>query len=434
MTRDPLLPDDRVRRALFAIAFVALVAGGFDAYQRVDRMAPDWTVYWTASRAVLSSSNPYAVVSPRGDRYIYPPFLAVALMPLAALPAAPALAIWYALNALAVAGIYCEWRRLLGFAGLRKPPPLWLTASVGAVVAMEVAATLQGGQTSVLILYCVLVAWRLVLVNGTRGASFVAGMLLALPVCIKLYPVLVAAGVVVLELLRRDRERTRARALLVMAGLFAGAGAGLLLLPALVVGWSRNLELLRVFYDQVVVRRADMHAEVEANLAFGASLASWARWIAAPAFVATLLTVIGGVAHALTTVVAFSRLARRARPIDLVAALSISAAAALFWSPVAWHHHFLLFFPFVAIVPLLLMMDGRERLAATSALLFVATAIIQQTLRELTGRTLPLLGIVAAGITIACSIAMARATTGDALDDGNAPLPVPSPGSGSVTT
>src|SRR5687767_9332774 len=78
------------RRVLYAAVVVAvLVYGWVDARQRacldrgLKRHRTDFTVYQSAARALAAGEDPYAAESPRGYRYVYPPFLAVLLMPVA---------------------------------------------------------------------------------------------------------------------------------------------------------------------------------------------------------------------------------------------------------------------------------------------------------------------------------------------------------------
>jgi hypothetical protein len=76
---------------LGAAASVALFAQTWSRAHRPGGI--DLTTYLEAARAVLRGDNPYALASP--FPYIYPPFLAFALIPLTGLPADLALVAWF---------------------------------------------------------------------------------------------------------------------------------------------------------------------------------------------------------------------------------------------------------------------------------------------------------------------------------------------------
>ena len=100
------------RRAglLILLALAASAYGLLDVRQRaridrgVKRHRTDFTVYQYAARALAVGDDPYEATNPRGYRYVYPPLLAVLLLPLAAWEPPAAALVWFALSMLAFVG------------------------------------------------------------------------------------------------------------------------------------------------------------------------------------------------------------------------------------------------------------------------------------------------------------------------------------------
>src|SRR5690349_2802203 len=87
-------PSPAQRRLLLiaAVLAAALLYGWLDVASRarIDRGTryhrTDFTVYQAAAAALAAGTDPYEARNPRGYRYVYPPLLAVALLPVAGLP------------------------------------------------------------------------------------------------------------------------------------------------------------------------------------------------------------------------------------------------------------------------------------------------------------------------------------------------------------
>ena len=134
-----------------------------------------------------------------GTRYMYPPLLAVALMPLTWLPAGVALRIWAVFNLLLwLACLMLITRLLRSLLVAARPARVWrldadtrlFLISIVAFLALTydpVAAGIGLGQINVVICFLVLLALNL----DRRGHPGPAGAVLALASLIKVYPLLI---------------------------------------------------------------------------------------------------------------------------------------------------------------------------------------------------------------------------------------------------
>ena len=192
----------------------------------------DFTVYQAAARALVDGEDPYEAESPRGYRYVYPPFLAVALMPVARWDPPWAVGLFFALSAGALAAA------LLGFARLP-------AVGTGAVVVGFLAASpflhqsFERGQVTVLLLAAQLGA-AVLLVRRREGW---AGVLLGLGGALRLTPLLLAAAAG-LGLLAAVRARGWRPVLRFSGGVLGALAVALVLLPAVALGPERAATVL----------------------------------------------------------------------------------------------------------------------------------------------------------------------------------------------
>jgi hypothetical protein len=115
----------------------------------------DLTTYLEAARAALRGDNPYALVSP--FPYIYPPFLAFALIPLTRLPADLALAAWFAAS---LGAIVWSTREVLTLAypelSGRRLTPFIAALFVGMYPVLQ--SNLRNGQVNPIVVGLVIAA------------------------------------------------------------------------------------------------------------------------------------------------------------------------------------------------------------------------------------------------------------------------------------
>ncbi|MCC7138474.1 MAG: DUF2029 domain-containing protein [Planctomycetes bacterium] len=223
-----------------ALAVAAAAFGWFDVRQRarLDRgpkyHRTDLTVYLAAADALARGDDPYEARSPRGWRYVYPPFLAVVARPLTALDVPDAALVWYALSVGAlVAGALAVARSLGGGAGAGRASALAL-----ALAGPFVVQTLQRGQVT-LFLLAVQAGATLAFLRGRDGR---AGALLALGAALRLTPLLPAAllGLAALRAFVRGEHAPLRRLALGLAG---GLALTFVVVPLVALGPSRALEV-----------------------------------------------------------------------------------------------------------------------------------------------------------------------------------------------
>ena len=90
------------RGRVFQILALLLLPGLFVRYAHGNLEGNDFSVYYTAARAVLDGVDPYSVEGTGGRPFVYPLGFAVLLAPLAALPFPVAAVLWTALSLAAV--------------------------------------------------------------------------------------------------------------------------------------------------------------------------------------------------------------------------------------------------------------------------------------------------------------------------------------------
>ncbi len=137
----------------------------------------DFTIYYDAGRALLAGHSPHGVVD-----FLYPPFFALALVPLALLPLPLAAALWQ-LGSLA-ALLFVARACVLVLAPAAGPRPAWLWWLPLAVCARLFDSNFGYGQANLLILALVvaaLLAWR-------DERTWLAGLLAGTAAALKVLP------------------------------------------------------------------------------------------------------------------------------------------------------------------------------------------------------------------------------------------------------
>lgn len=180
---------------------------------------PDFATYYLASRmleispcAIYDSSALNTLVSSDGPRlgflYIYPPFFAGVMRPLARLPYQQAVAVWLVIETVCLIG------GLVGLLTLTH----WPGGRVGAAIALALLLLFTPAQEAILlgqvspILLLLSVLALLLLSRSTRPTQeFIAGILLGVATLVKIFPI-----VLLLYLLLRRRW------LSVLGGAFGG--------------------------------------------------------------------------------------------------------------------------------------------------------------------------------------------------------------------
>ncbi|MBI3863987.1 MAG: DUF2029 domain-containing protein [Planctomycetia bacterium] len=403
---------------------------------RVDPQRPglhmtDVTVYTEAGAAFFDGREPYEVANIRGWKYLYPPLFALMMAPLAQLAPPAQAAVWFGISALMCFGIYFECRRILCHAlrikGVGVEPegpshiPGWIVACAAITAVLPAVNCLQRGQMGVALLYPLLLGFRLIVTSRAHLGRLLGGVILALPVALKLTPLLPVACVeFVIFLACWNHQSTKAGwALWSSAGCIAGAILFFLLIPASLVGWNKNLHYLAVWHEKVAVKVNDVRSDDFAenvdsprNQSLANAAYRFGNWIAyefaggpydaltgkdhglmpmdAPPASNLLL---GGRCLALVVLLLVAiRAGRSGDPLLWGVALGLSSVATLVVSPVARGHYFVLFLPASLFVPLWFLQRGRHRVAVRAAIIPAALVVAHYTLLDYTGR-IGLLGI-----------------------------------------
>lgn len=409
---------------------------------RPDLHMTDVTVYTEAGRAFFDGRDPYEVANLRGWKYLYPPLFALLISPLAYATPAWQASGWFALSALMCFGVYFECRKLLAFclpsrgSGNERsgqtfvPIPAWLTISAAVVAGLPALNCLQRGQMGIALVYPLLVGFRLVVTGSSSLRWFCGGVLLALPVALKLTPALPVACVLFVLFVAAwagrglaNRSSQWSHALWPTAGCVAGSALFLLVIPASLVGWDKNLDYLHTWYEKVGTKVNDVRTEDFAenvdsprNQSLSNAVYRCGNWVAYQFFggpyefvtgkfhglmpmdapvVSQILLVVRCLAL-LTPLGVAVRAARSRNVLLWGAALGLAAVATLVVAPVARGHYFVLVLPAVLFVPLWLIGCG-QRGAALRAALIPAVLIAAHYLSvDYVGRV----GVLGIGITI----------------------------------
>ncbi len=222
----------------WALLVVALVAIGFSAVHKQVRDGNDFPLYWQGARALLDGRSPYDVGSGLHG-YVYLPWFAWLLSPLALLPLPAAAACWYAANLLFLLLAVRELLAALRAAGLVPPPRTLILAALP--LAGLAHDNLVLGQANLFLLWLIAVGVRGAVEPG--DASFARGASLGFAAALKM-----SAGVLVLPSLLRLRTRWLAA---------FGAGLGLaLLVPLAISGPNAGLAQLADWRAKVVAPAA----------------------------------------------------------------------------------------------------------------------------------------------------------------------------------
>lgn len=226
-----LLRQPRVRLAvlaLLAILALAFRALQFIALTREIQWGYDFSAYWAAAKRLLDGASLYAPAQLAGPYapqvqylFLYPPPLAAAVMPLAALfptDYRAAAWVWTAIGAaILVWAVLALWRseRLAERFPVLEGRGLWLLVA-GAFAFPPVVGELVLGNVHLLLLGLLTLAWLGIRRGDSRG-ELVAGIAVGIAAIIKVFP-----GVVLVWFLLTRRFRAA-------AGVLIGAAAFTLL-------------------------------------------------------------------------------------------------------------------------------------------------------------------------------------------------------------
>ncbi len=286
---------------------------------------------------MLDGLSPYDARDPATDLpFTYPPFAAVAMVPLGVLPPWLAAGLWTGASVAALAATVLVVRR-----ALRRPAPGWLVAALaaGAVVMEPIWQNLTFGQVNLLLMLAV----SFDLIRADRRWS---GVLVGVAAGVKLTPL-----VFVVLLLMVRRRAAAARAALAFAGTLA---VGWVALPsASAEYWTDRLVDADRVGPPALAHNQSLYGVLTRLLDGPPPVWIWLV-VAVPLSLAVLL--VGA---------AWWRRGER------VLGTCLGAVAMLVASPVSWTHHW------VWSVPVALALWERSRWASAGwAAVFVARPVI----------------------------------------------------------
>jgi hypothetical protein len=350
----------------------------------------DLTVFTEAGAAFFDGRDPYEITNPRGWMYLYPPLFAILMTPLHFLPPQVQGVIWYFLSLAMAWGCFREIVRLMHHVGVAEFTQgkdaqktfFWIQVAVVMAILFPTLDCLQRGQVGILILYLLLLGFRLVMEDDSWKRMVAGGMVLSLSIVFKIIPALPVLFLLFLLMVQR-LQKTESR---VTSSRFLGAGAGVLsglvlfffVVPSMFIGWQSNVTHLktwsRVIGNQAVETSTEAHFSSprrpknqslhNALYHTGNQVAFWlsdrsepnpwqyheteGRFMSSPAVTKTILAI--RVLLGLLLIPVAWRMARD--PLGRLAAIGLACAAMLIVSPVSRGHYFMLELPAVLFVSL----------------------------------------------------------------------------------
>ncbi len=449
-----------LRSARWFILAIALVAWGFTDVMNRGRIDPDdplahktdLTVYTEAGRAFFDGRNPYEVSNPRGWRYLYPPLFAILLAPLSALSPQWQAVVWYFISLGFGFGCWSESRRLWRlFAAPAKgerpadgsiTAPNWLGGLAAATLLFPTLNCLQRGQVGILVVYLLLLGYRLTMENRCRWSAAAGGIALAGAIVIKLtpaLPVLVLLGMLLAAAHARrwaaEPTRRFARA---ATGFAVGNALFFVVVPSLLIGPVANVAHLHTWTERIVLHH-DMGDDNNSgfysyrNQSLTNAVQRLGNWIAfefaggpndqpgdaaandavkpidEPAVQRALVPAKG--ALLLLLLIGGWKAARRGDALDIAAAFGLATTATLLISPLSWAHHYLVSLPGLLFVPAWLRRGRRTHLATAVAIAPCLLMTAHYLLLDWTGRA----GLLGLGTTAWFLVTARLAARGDLL-------------------
>jgi hypothetical protein len=168
------------------------------------------------------------------NNYPNPPIMALLLRPLADLPPLAGALVWYFLKVGMALAAFALTFRLIEEVG--RPVPVWAKALTVLLSIRPILGDLTHGNVNLFILFLIIAS----LTCLRRGWDVFAGVVMALAIACKVTPLLFVVYFV------------WKRAWRALTGVALGLGLFFFVIPAVVLGWHANLELLTSWVRQMV--------------------------------------------------------------------------------------------------------------------------------------------------------------------------------------
>ena len=406
---------DLIKWSMVALVIGTVIWGLADVRRRgrIDPEHPethrtDFTVYTIAGEAMLYGGDPYAVANLRGWKYVYLPLFALVVAPLSCFDPQTQVLVWFAISVILSWGCLRECVRIAQVVlpdeprrGVFGPIPTWIGAAAVTAAAVPTLNCLQRGQMGVAVLYFLLLGFRLLIESRSAGWSMLAGVVLALPIVLKVTPLLPVTFALAQQATSAWYSPGSVSRLIRPNASLAGVSVGLLLfllfIPASVIGWEANLEHLRTWVRTVANQeesalKADYAGDntTERNQSLTNAIHRFGNWAAgepqpnsgtwqdvtaaansgrpmdAEVVRIILLAVRIGVGCLLLAV--GYRAARAGDPLGQAVGFSLAYLATLIVCQIARGHYFVIWLPTILFTCTWLVRHHRPRLAAWHAI------------------------------------------------------------------
>lgn len=360
-----LLSDARVLRMAIGVALVIFLTARAAFFLDLTDEAQwgyDFSAYLWAGDRILVGESPYSPhqlagpYSPQAQgRYLYPPFLAVAVTPLSAAfeDYRAAVWVWSALGAGSLLAVVVGVARSEGI-GSRTDKTLLVG---GAFAFAPVVGELVLGNVHLLLLGLFASAW-LAIRRGTSRGEFVAGGLVGVATMIKIFP-----GILVVWFLLTGRPRAALAALAAMAVLVVAT------VPVTGIGPWLDYPTVLLNLGPVVDPRDALAPTV------------WLSEVVPPA-IARVVVTTGGIAVILGT----------ARRLPEASSFAIAVSVSVLIAPAVYHHYLAIF-----VLPLLIAVRYAPPIAWVGVAYLLMSGGEQDALGDgawVTNRLLPTLGAI----------------------------------------
>ena len=200
----------------------------------------DLQVYLHAARLLLAGNNPYLIPVPLSNYfYLYPPLLAFLFIPLLSIPINTVVVLWCLLNVLLIGWVMKAFYELISGTPFFHIPrkTLWVVCFFALLPSFRfIFSNLSYGQSNIVMLALAVLG----LVYWQKRKEVAGGAAIGFSIAIKLFTLPLAVWFAARRNLR------------VTLGIAAGVLIGLLL-PALLLGFHKNLEFLDYWVKNVVL-------------------------------------------------------------------------------------------------------------------------------------------------------------------------------------
>jgi Glycosyltransferase family 87 len=247
--------------ALALVAVLTAIATASGKQLRRTATRGDVEVYIHGARLMLAGENIYATPEPRGHQYyLYLPLFAFLVVPLTFVPIQIAVVFWTALSAALAWWIVIQFYHAMTGASFFSLPrkARWVIGFFTIFLTLRALLYhLDIGQANLLVMAVVVFGLRLL----AAGRPVAGGIAVGLSIVLKIVALPLSILFVV-------QGRVR-----VVAGIACGVAAGLLL-PAIVLGFERNLSYVSYWSTDVILAAGDLRSTRYWPLSMNYSLAA----------------------------------------------------------------------------------------------------------------------------------------------------------------